>query len=58
MMVDTATPADRDKSYKNMKCPETVTTSNNYDLATVRTGIKYKDKKTYSSKLAWFEITK
>ena len=38
MMVDTATPADRDKSYKNMKCPETVTTGNNYDLATVRTG--------------------
>ena len=47
MMVDTAMPADRDKSYKNMKCPETVTTGNNYDLATVRTGIKYKDKKTY-----------
>ena len=38
MMVDTARPADRDKSYKNMKCPETVTTGNNYDLATVRTG--------------------
>ena len=38
MMVDTAAGSERDNFNKNMKCPETVTTGNNYDLATVRTG--------------------
>ena len=40
MMVDTAAGSERDNFNKNMKCPETETSNNNYRPTSDNTGNK------------------